>query len=131
MPSIARFGALDTGVWFPSTTTVAVSIGGGERFRVTSLGVRVSGGSVYLDDDNFTQWGTSDTASIIGKSGSGTTGYIKISVNGEIMRIKSSGQVRLIPNSGTPAGAENGDLYYDSSTNKFRGYANGTWVDLH
>ena len=27
--------------------------------------------------------------------------------------------------------AQNGDLIYNSSTNKFQGYANGTWVDLH
>lgn len=27
--------------------------------------------------------------------------------------------------------AENGDMIYNSTTNKFQGYANGTWVDLH
>lgn len=27
--------------------------------------------------------------------------------------------------------AENGDLIYNTTTNKFQGYANGTWVDLH
>jgi hypothetical protein len=27
--------------------------------------------------------------------------------------------------------ATNGDLIYNSSTNKFQGYANGAWVDLH
>ena len=27
--------------------------------------------------------------------------------------------------------AENGDVIYNSTTNKFQGYANGTWVDLH
>ncbi len=27
--------------------------------------------------------------------------------------------------------AENGDMIYNSSTNKFQGYANGVWVDLH
>jgi hypothetical protein len=26
---------------------------------------------------------------------------------------------------------QNGDLFYNSSTNKFQGYANGVWVDLH
>ena len=27
--------------------------------------------------------------------------------------------------------AENGMLIYNSTTNKFQGYANGAWVDLH
>lgn len=27
--------------------------------------------------------------------------------------------------------AENGDIIYNTTTNKFQGYANGTWVDLH
>lgn len=27
--------------------------------------------------------------------------------------------------------AQNGDMIYNTSTNKFQGYANGTWVDLH
>ena len=27
--------------------------------------------------------------------------------------------------------AENGDMIYNTSTNKFQGYANGIWVDLH
>lgn len=27
--------------------------------------------------------------------------------------------------------AENGDTIYNTTTNKFQGYANGTWVDLH
>ena len=26
---------------------------------------------------------------------------------------------------------QNGDLFYNSTTNKFQGYANGAWVDLH
>lgn len=31
----------------------------------------------------------------------------------------------------TPSSPLNGMIYYDSSTHKFRGYANGAWVDLH
>jgi hypothetical protein len=27
--------------------------------------------------------------------------------------------------------AQNGDMIYNTTTNKFQGYANSTWVDLH
>jgi hypothetical protein len=45
---------------------------------------------------------------------------------------KKPGQVRYMPLSGPPsADVEEGDLYYDSSTHKFRGRTNTGWVDLH
>jgi hypothetical protein len=39
--------------------------------------------------------------------------------------------LRLKPVSAAPASPENGTIYYDSDDHKFKGYANGTWVDLH
>jgi hypothetical protein len=45
--------------------------------------------------------------------------------------IKPAGQARFFPLSADPAGAENGDVYYNSTTNKLRVYAGGSWVDLH
>jgi hypothetical protein len=48
----------------------------------------------------------------------------------ERARVKSTGQVRFVPLDADPAGAETGDVYYNSSTNKLRVY-NGAWVDLH
>ena len=41
-----------------------------------------------------------------------------------------SGRVKL-PSGSSPSNPENGMIFYNTSTNKFQGYANGTWVDLH
>jgi hypothetical protein len=49
----------------------------------------------------------------------------------ERIRIKDSGQLRYVPLAADPAGAENGDVYYNSSTNKLRLYAAGAWTDLN
>lgn len=38
LPSVAAFGDLDTGMWFPAANTVAWSTGGTERIRITSAG---------------------------------------------------------------------------------------------
>lgn len=38
LPSVARFGDLDTGMWFPAANTLAWSTGGSERMRVYSSG---------------------------------------------------------------------------------------------
>jgi hypothetical protein len=66
---------------------------------------------------------------VVGQAGAGP--LLLYTNNLERMRIKTDGQMRLVPLSGDPAGAENGDMYYNSTTHKFRGYANGSWVDLH
>jgi hypothetical protein len=46
------------------------------------------------------------------------------------LRVKSNGQVRFIPLASAPAGAEAGDVYYDSGTNKLRCYDGTVWNDL-
>jgi hypothetical protein len=51
--------------------------------------------------------------------------------NAERVRIKSTGQVRFVPLAADPAGAEAGDVYYNSGTNKLRLYDGSTWVDLN
>lgn len=59
-------------------------------------------------------------------------GFISFHANAtERLRIKSTGQTRFVPLAADPAGAENGDVYYNSTTNKLRVYAGGAWVDLH
>ena len=83
-----------------------------------------------LSNDQLVRWGTSDTATIIGKSGA-SGGYLKLSVNNEVARVKSEGQFRFIPRATDPGNAEAGDVYYNSGTNKLRVYNGTAWVDLH
>jgi hypothetical protein len=49
----------------------------------------------------------------------------------ERFRVKSTGQARFLPLAADPSGAADGDVYYNSTTNKLRVRAGGAWVDLH
>jgi len=56
----------------------------------------------------------------------------------QILRIASDGKITTSVNSAfqfprlsaDPATATNGDVYYNTTTNKFRGYENGAWANL-
>jgi hypothetical protein len=48
LPSIARAGDLNTGIFFPAADTIAASTNGTERARITATGNVVAGGSVAL-----------------------------------------------------------------------------------
>jgi hypothetical protein len=87
--------------------------GTNSRYRVTGAGVQQ-----YFDSNGNILFITYPSAS----AGSVATGT-------ERMRIKANGSVRYQPMA-TPASAESGDVYYDSSTNKLRCYNGTTWNDL-
>ena len=44
--------------------------------------------------------------------------------------MKNNGQLRFVPLASDPAGAEAGDVYYNSSSNKLKCYNGTTWNDL-
>ena len=46
------------------------------------------------------------------------------------IKIKSNGQMRFIPLASDPSGAEAGDVYYNSTSNKLKCYNGTTWNDL-
>lgn len=61
-----------------------------------------------------------------GTSGSSLNGLV------ERVRVKQGGQVRFVPLAAAPTlDVENGDVYYNSTTNKLQVRAAGAWVDLH
>jgi hypothetical protein len=68
-----------------------------------------------------------------------TNNYAAISLStrgagglGERVRVKTDGQVRFVPLASAPTNdVQDGDVYYDSTTNKLRVRAAGAWVDLH
>jgi len=56
--------------------------------------------------------------------------FFLYSNNAERLRAKTSGQIRFYPLSSAPSGAETGDVYFDSTTNKLRCYNGTSWNDL-
>jgi hypothetical protein len=83
-------------------------------------------------------YNASNYAAEVAAVGSSTTSRIVFATSDaanttptERIRIKDSGQLRYVPLAADPAGAENGDVYYNSSTNKLRLYAAGAWTDLN
>lgn len=125
-----------------------------ERMRITS------GGTIYFGNGDFSATPTASTlrgtngqgtniagAELVLQAGAGTgnaasgaitfrtatAGASGTGVNGssDRMRIKTNGQVRFVPLAADPAGAEAGDVYYNSGTNKLKVYNGTAWVDLH
>jgi len=63
------------------------------------------------------------------ETASGSTGMI---IKHDENQIEMKGVLQLDTQSSDPStNLANGQMYYNTSTNKFRGYANGAWVDLH
>jgi len=48
----------------------------------------------------------------------------------ERLRLKETGQLRFVPLAADPAGAEAGDVYYNSTSNKLKCYNGTSWNDL-
>jgi hypothetical protein len=58
-------------------------------------------------------------------------GALALGINGtERVRVKATGQVRFLPLSSAPSGAESGDVYYNSTDNKLYCHNGTTWNAL-
>lgn len=136
------------GATITSSALIGSGVGAADAFLDIGAN-RSANGYAYIDlvgDTTYTDFGLrlarnntgANTNSQLAHRGTGDlqliasdVGAVTISTQStERARVKSTGQVRFVPLSADPAGAETGDVYYNSSTNKLRVY-NGAWVDLH
>lgn len=153
-------GAIDSGpteVNYGAATTITTqywNISGSEKMRLTStgLGIGTTSPATRLDvtgAENTLQarfggvagrgleistrveFSTTDSGSVLNAKGAGTGTLILQTESVDRLEIKNTGQTRFIPLAADPAGAENGDVYYNSSTNKLRVYNGTAWVDLN
>ncbi len=96
-------------IYYGANSSPYVSISNASKEMMTTYGDIVRFGNVVWDDTYF--------FSIGGRS----------RVNG---RLDVSDGVNVACSS-APVSPANGTIYYDTTTHKFRGYANGAWVDLN
>ena len=70
-------------------------------------------------------------ANVIGLYATQSSGEVVIASSNTLrVRVKAGGQVRFVPLASDPAGAEAGDVYYNSTSNKLKCYNGTTWNDL-
>ena len=63
--------------------------------------------------------------------GSAGAQWLTVFTNTATTTSTSADKVQLNAQSSAPSSPTNGMIYYNSSDHKFKGYANGVWVDLH
>jgi hypothetical protein len=73
-------------------------------------------------------WSNGDTIYAIGTIGA--TAMVFGTNNTERVRVKSTGQMRFVPLASDPSGAQAGDVYYNSTTNKLKVYNGTTWETI-
>lgn len=142
-PSISFVNDPDTGWYSVGANVLGAATGGTNRVTINSSGIGIgTTPAVTVDANNATdarfRLKIADVAtaqfqatSALARLASVTNIPLFLMTNGnDRVKVKETGQVRFIPLGSDPSGAETGDVYYNSSTNKLRVY-NGAWVDLH
>lgn len=131
---------------------VGIGVNASQRLHINTIGSAASEIAVLLRNpsQNFAdcttelifQGGYTSTyegaASIRGgRATASNDGYLSIFTNPggnnviERIRVKETGQMRFVPLAADPGGAQSGDVYYNSGTNKLRLYDGTNWVDLN
>jgi hypothetical protein len=136
-------GDTNTGLYSPAADSLTIVAGG-----INGLTVTASGGTVVVTVGNPAQPtevaalavpdGSSSQPAIHNISDSNTGIYwsaadeMVVATGGNARFVfNSTGSVRFVSLGAAPASPNNGDVYYDSGTNKLRVRAAGAWVDLH
>jgi hypothetical protein len=118
---------LGTGTGSVSVVAVVTGSGNGEigkrNYTVTTYKTLVAG-DTYIYNST-----TAGNISILNDFASGNINFAAGGSSTVHVTIKANGSVRYQPMA-TPASAEAGDVYYDSSTNKLRCYNGTSWNDL-
>jgi len=127
--SCARRGANNSGTLEFYTTNAGTLA---ERARIDASGyLLVNGTQQYTRVTIKGSAGVSNGYGILGATASTGCYFGAISATANDDFEIWNEQFRFVPLAAAPAGAENGDVYYDSTTNKLRVYAGGAWTDLH
>lgn len=94
-------------------------------------GTDIAGGSLTLAGGRGTGTGAGGSVIFQTAPAAGSTGS-SLNTAVERFRVKQGGQIRFVPLAAAPTlNVEDGDVYYDSGTNKLRVRSSGSWVDLH
>lgn len=108
-----------------SAPTARLTIGANGQFTTSNSAGFTIGGTgetlaTFIDDGAVTLY--YDNAAKVATTTNG------IDVTGSL---SASGQVLVGSAASDPTALGNGSIYYNTATHKFRGRANGAWVDLH
>ena len=90
--------------------------------------IRVNGTILISNATIFSYSGLDGTGALCGTSSAHP--YRLVSNNVERLQVKTNGQVRFVPLSAAPSGAEAGDVYYNSTDNKLYCYNGTSWNAL-
>lgn len=86
-----------------------------------------SGGLFYIVADSFRIGRTTSSGDLVIADTTGNVG-IGVGTATPSAKLEVAGSIKVGNDGDT---ATNGTIRYNSTTNKFQGYANGAWVDLH
>ncbi len=146
--TIQAQGALSMYCSDSGTSNSSTIVGIGLKLRSTTASFNSGTGAMNTDgaDDNITfesnkilLSGSRDknifnqsVGDVLIRTQETESGSTQINIQHDENIVSVTGVLQLDTQSSDPtSNLANGQMYYNTSTNKFRGYANGAWVDLH